>query len=471
MFAVNDRTTGDIRIDALLYPASFLSAGLHAGTSVEISYRFMERAPTADEMNYRPEDYPGFEPMDAVLQRLAREAMAHLETQVGVRFREVGSVDEAMLRFGTYTGGPQEYAAGIAQSFWRFEGGMHHGAEVYINRQYLDHDSAFWLNSAASTMLHELGHVLGLKHPGPYSPTDQGPFLPEALDVRTNTIMSYYGPRETQLGEFDLLALRHLFTETFSPNARQWVEIPVDASSLFGSIVDDVFIYDASLQRGNGAYVVGDWGDDWLAVRFNDPAPFYLTFDGGPGVDQAVLNVASTALNRFTLSEPGHARLDLLSSGNGWQTVDLRHTERVHFTDLSLALDLEGNAGDMFRLYQAALDRGGDLTGLGYWIELHDAGTSLVDIAGGFLESEEFQGRLGNAWEDTSFVSALYQNVLGREGEATGMGYWLEALGAGATDRSAVLVNFSESAENRANVADVISEGIAYTPWSMVEIA
>ncbi|PJX13596.1 hypothetical protein CWI66_11470 [Halomonas sp. 141] len=77
MFAVNDRTTGDIRIDALLYPASFLSAGLHAGTPVEISYRFMERAPTADEVNYRPEDYPGFEPMDAVLQRLAREAMAH----------------------------------------------------------------------------------------------------------------------------------------------------------------------------------------------------------------------------------------------------------------------------------------------------------------------------------------------------------------------------------------------------------
>lgn len=34
-----------------------------------------------------------------------------------------------------------------------------------------------------------------------------------------------------------------------------------------------------------------------------------------------------------------------------------------------------------------------------------------------------------------------------------------------------MLVNFSESAENRANVADVISEGIAYTPWSMVEIA
>jgi hypothetical protein len=34
-----------------------------------------------------------------------------------------------------------------------------------------------------------------------------------------------------------------------------------------------------------------------------------------------------------------------------------------------------------------------------------------------------------------------------------------------------VLVNFSESAENRANVADDISQGIVYTPFEMVEIA
>ena len=39
--------------------------------------------------------------------------------------------------------------------------------------------------------IHELGHALGLKHPGPYSTGDLGPYLPTAEDNYNSTVMSY----------------------------------------------------------------------------------------------------------------------------------------------------------------------------------------------------------------------------------------------------------------------------------------
>lgn len=41
------------------------------------------------------------------------------------------------------------------------------------------------------TLLHEIGHALGLKHPGDYGSSDVGPFLPSATDTIQNTVMSY----------------------------------------------------------------------------------------------------------------------------------------------------------------------------------------------------------------------------------------------------------------------------------------
>lgn len=466
---VINKTTGDIRIDSLLHH-SFLPAGLHTGTPVAISYAFAERAFTLDEVNYNLDFYPNFQPMNAQLQTMVRESLNHIAAQVGVHFTETADPADAMMRFGTYSGGAYDWAAGLAQSFTGFHEGRHKGADVYIHQRWINPTERFYEDSLRSTILHEIGHALGLKHPGHYGDTDQGPFLPAELDDHSNTVMSYYGHGDPVLGEFDLLALRHLYSDTFSPDARQFFVIPADKSSVLGSIIDDIFIYDVATTQGTSVYINGDWGNDWLDIRISDPAPFYITFDGGPGVDHAQFNVAFDALENFVVNDSGQARIDLLSS-TGWQTVDLQHTERVHFTDRSLALDIEGNAGDMFRLYQAALDRGGNLEGLGYWINLHDNGTALVHIAQGFIESAEFNARLGDAQENSAFVSALYQNVLGRQGEEGGVAYWLGALESQMTQRNSVLVNFSESAENRANVADEISQGIGYTPWEMVEIA
>jgi hypothetical protein len=64
---------------------------------------------------------------------------------------------------------------------------------------------------------------------------------------------------------------------------------------------------------------------------------------------------------------------------------------------------------------------------------------------------------------DAQFVDALYQNVLHRAPDAAGYDFWLHAIQV--APRAEVLVNFSESAENQAQVIGAIAHGIEFTPW------
>lgn len=141
----------------------------------------------------------------------------------------------------------------------------------------------------------------------------------------------------------------------------------------------------------------------------------------------------------------------------------LAYIERIQFSDASIALDIDGKAGQAYRIYKAAFDRAPDLPGLGFWISAMDQGTPLTDVAGGFIASLEFQSRYGNT-SNADFVRLLYENVLDRQPEPEGNQYWLNEMANGMSHEM-VLVNFSESAENKVNVAGLIANGIEYTPF------
>jgi hypothetical protein len=197
---------------------------------------------------------------------------------------------------------------------------------------------------------------------------------------------------------------------------------------------------------------------------------------GGVSVEARVFAVASTLLEGTAGLDTvvfGSERLDyaLANDGAHYSVYDftggsktlLANVERLQFSDQNVALDIHGNAGEAYRLYQAAFNRTPDKVGLGFWIDALDKGYSLMEAAAGFVNSAEFASLYGANASDTQFVQALYQNVLHRMPDAGGSDFWVHALEV--TSRAEVLIGFSESGENQAQVIGAIENGIGYTPW------
>jgi len=200
---------------------------------------------------------------------------------------------------------------------------------------------------------------------------------------------------------------------------------------------DDIFI-----TSGGQDILYGGAGNDY--------------FDGGAGIDTVVYR-------------EGRGGRDISVNSNGSITVtnaaetdQLVNIERIQFNDGILSFDAVGNAGQAYRIYQAAFDRTPDTAGLSYWINSMDSGNSLAAVADGFVKSAEFAAVYGAGATNSTFVAKLYQNVLGRDGETAGILYWEGQLNAGVS-RAQVLAGFAESGENIIGVSPAIADGIWYT--------
>lgn len=210
----------------------------------------------------------------------------------------------------------------------------------------------------------------------------------------------------------------------------------------------------------------GSEGNDWLQSWSGNDALYgnsgndYLKggsgndiLDGGAGTDTTVFtsnrsnyNVTKTTLG-YTVS----------SNSEGIDT--LFGIERLEFADKTIALDIDGNAGQAYRLYQAAFARNPDNGGLKYWISQMDNGATLEQVSTGFLASNEFKSVYGSNPTIDLFLGNLYQNVLHRTPDAGGFDYWSNQIKNGLINEQ-VLIGFSESNENVANVIGVIQTGI-----------
>lgn len=149
------------------------------------------------------------------------------------------------------------------------------------------------------------------------------------------------------------------------------------------------------------------------------------------------------------------------------QSIDL--AKRVLFSDRAKAFDVEGPAGQAYRLYKAAFNRDpmiDDKEGLGYWISQMDKGMDLIEVSDRFLDSEEFIGNLGDEPSNDEFIETLYINILGRAPDAEGMQWWLREMELNPEKtRAKVLADFSESTENYENVVGLVGQGIDYLVW------
>jgi hypothetical protein len=187
------------------------------------------------------------------------------------------------------------------------------------------------------------------------------------------------------------------------------------------------------------------------------------TIDGGSGIDTAIYT-GTAASHTIAIGTTSSTIVDKTANRDGTDT--LTNIERLQFSDTNIALDTARgeNAGEAYRIYKAAFNRVADTEGLGFWIYSLDHGNSLNNVSQGFIGSPEFQKMYGANSSDTTFLTNIYSNVLGRNYDQSGYDFWLSGLKNGL-QRDSLLSQFSESVENCANVVSLIGQGIAYKEW------
>jgi hypothetical protein len=213
---------------------------------------------------------------------------------------------------------------------------------------------------------------------------------------------------------------------------------------------------------GNDTITVGGGGGklDVMAGAGNDTITMlsdHHDVKGGVGTDTVIFSGAK-AQYTVTKTDTG------LTVAWGGGVDVLTGVERLQFSDGAVAYDMDGAAGEAWRIYRAAFDREPDGPGLGYWIQQLDHHMTLQDLAESFIKSTEFAQKYGDNPSDAAFVARLYNNVLHRDYEQAGFDYWVDVLSHGES-RANVLAYFSESAENHARVVGSIEHGCDYVPW------
>lgn len=108
---------------------------------------------------------------------------------------------------------------------------------------------------------------------------------------------------------------------------------------------------------------------------------------------------------------------------------------------------------EIYRLYEGILGRVPDASGLQSNIAALAAGATTAAIAAALINSDEFRQKYGSP-SDAQFVTLLYQNALGRSPDAGGLASWTGSLQGGGLDaRAAVAVGIADSDEGHRHTA------------------
>lgn len=203
-----------------------------------------------------------------------------------------------------------------------------------------------------------------------------------------------------------------------------------------------------------GSFTTTSWSSGGYQMEL-PPGTYTVTFSGAELVGYAVYNATIGTANVKLDAFARDAKADLWLAGElGPDKLEGYSGDDLAFGDGFRASYAPDMALQVYRLYQATLDRAPDAAGQADWTErLFRATSSLSDVAAGFVNSPEFKAVYG-ALSNVDFVELLYQNVLGREADAGGLANWVARLGGG-TSRAAVVLGFSESAEfSKSTLAD-----------------
>jgi serralysin len=289
-------------------------------------------------------------------------------------------------------------------------------------------------NGGIELLLHEIGHAMGLKHPFAGEPR-----LSSADDDTMHTLMSYtrVGSNKSTYSPFDLDALMYLY----------------GGDGLGGALG----------QGGKGLYLIGDevpetlnggTGHDVLQGGGGDDM-----LQGGAGIDTAVY---SQARNQYTLSQKA-TRISGATDG----ADTLTQVERLRFSDMSLAIDLAGNAGSTAQILRAIFGSSAlaNKTYVGIGLSLFDGGMAYADIVALAIATAEFQ-QLAGSHSNTAFVNTVYRNVVGVAPTAAERDSFVSLLDNGTYTQTSLGVLAAQTGLNAQSVeiTGLADTGVPFTP-------
>jgi serralysin len=261
------------------------------GAPVIVTYSFVASADLASWEAWAAYPNNGYTAMTASQRANARDAMALYAAVAGIVFVEVAS-SEGMVNLMNTSGSGYGGWAAVA---YATESYTSSGELVVDNSGTFDEGSY-----AFQTLLHELGHSLGLQHPFEGNLTLAG-----AVDNQAHTVMTYNisSPFVRQLGTLDVQAVQALYGPAAA--VAGWVASwAAGVLTVTGTLAADNILgaLGANLLKGAG-------GSDSLHGRQDND-----TLQGGVGNDSLWGNIGSDSL----LGQAGHDVLWAYETADGW---------------------------------------------------------------------------------------------------------------------------------------------------------
>lgn len=327
--------------------------GTSVGAAATVTYAF-----ATSSRQVASADASGFAAMNSEQRAAVRQALATWSALANITFVETADVSSATLRFGT------NRQNGESAAYAYYPSRSAQGGDVF-----LANDSAGNVNPTAGsyaymTVIHEIGHALGLKHPGNYnagsSEGTEGPYLPSSTDNYAYSIMSYNdndalppGTHLTGPSLYDIAAIQYLygantstgagdtsytlntgsFITLWDPNGRNTLNGSTQSASLsldlraghFSSAGATTFLALAYGTTVNAA--TGGSGDDSITVN-----TLGNVLDGGGGTDTAVF---SGSRSQYRVQQLDGSRFIV----NGADGIDLlTNIEYLRFSDAGTTL-------------------------------------------------------------------------------------------------------------------------------------
>ena len=190
------------RIDAVLRADDFGRTNWYtaqSATPFEITYQFE----TTKAVDFPWDNVADPQAYSETYKTVIRNALDKFEAVLNVHFVEAVGAGDPILSFyrapDLYT---DSTLSGGGRGRWRYAGSEWDGHVVFNADRDLSAQSQFDL------VLHEIGHALGLKHPGNYDISGGGtvgPYLPTAEDHDKYTVMSYHTNPDTGIQSNDLM--------------------------------------------------------------------------------------------------------------------------------------------------------------------------------------------------------------------------------------------------------------------------